>query len=352
WGALLFAYAAMYKGLGFGVRGAGGYVDPISQTRTYLGLLPSRLAVYLAAALLCVPSELSLIAAKFGRVLAVLGVVSALAFAGLVRRATRDLDTELERTLGWLLVGGVLALLPGAASIPGDRVLFLSNLAVMAALSLVILHAGSQGKGVISRWLARAGVALFGLVHVALAPLSFAFGAWQLAESSHVALDAAAKAEIPSLAGMTVAGIGLADPLIGMYLPASLYVAPRPEPRPSAVQLLSTSAHDHWVKRSGERSLEISVVNGALLEGALESLFRPLSAPLRAGDCLPLGAWTVQILEESAGRPTRFSVLFDRSVDDPSLTLLIWKGGALRRLTAPSLGKQELVKHELGPMGI
>ncbi len=60
----------------------------------------------------------------------------------------------------------------------------------------------------------------------------------------------------------------------------------------------------------------------------------------------------MQILEESAGRPTRFSVLFDRSVDDPSLALLIWKAGALRALAAPSVGKQVLVKHELGPMGI
>ena len=82
--------------------------------------------------------------------------------------------------------------------------------------------------------------------------------------------------------------------------------------------MLSTSAHDHLLKRTDERSLEITVLNGALLEGALESLFRPESAPLRAGDRLPLGAWTVQILEESAGRPTRFSVLFDRSLDDPS----------------------------------
>ena len=352
WGALFFAYAAMYKGLGFGVRGAGGYVDPIAQTRTYLELLPSRFAVYLAAALLCIPSELSMIVPSTGRILAALGVVAALAFAGMLRRALRALDSELERTLAWLLVGAFLAMFPEAASIPGDRVLFLPNLAVMASLAVVILHAGRIGQPVIFTWLARAGVALFALVHVALAPLSFAFGAWQFATSSHAALDAAAKAEIPVRPGLVVAGIGLADPLVGMYLPSSLYIAPRLEPRPTALQLLSTSAHDHLVKRTDDRSLEITVLNGALLEGALEFLFRPESAPLRAGDRLPLGAWTVHILEESAGRPTRFSVLFDRSLDDPSVALLIWKDGALRSLAAPSLGKQVLVKHQLGPMGI
>ncbi|HEY3254659.1 MAG TPA: hypothetical protein VGJ91_11950, partial [Polyangiaceae bacterium] len=139
WAALLFAYAAMYKGLGFGVRGAGGYVDPIAQPRVYLQLLPVRLSVYLEAALLGIPSELSMIAPKSARVLAALGVAAALAFAALLRRAARALDTELERTLAWLLVGALLAILPGVASIPGDRVLFLPNLAVSAAVAVVLL---------------------------------------------------------------------------------------------------------------------------------------------------------------------------------------------------------------------
>jgi hypothetical protein len=352
WGALLFAYAAIYKGFGFGVRGVGGYVDPIAQTRAYLELLPGRLAVYLGATFLCIPSELSSLLPKARGLMAALGVAAALAFAGLLRRAVRALDAELERTLAWLLVGAFLALLPGAASMPGDRVLFLANLAVAAALASVLLHAGSKAKPMIFTWLARAGVALFGFIHVVCAPLSFAFGAWQLAVTSHTALGAAAKAEIPARPGVAVAGIGLADPLVGMYLPGSLYIAPRPEPRPVSVQLLSTSAHDHLLKRTDDRTLEVTILNGTLLEGTFESLFRPRSVPLRAGERLPLGAWTVQILDDDAGRPTRFSVSFDRSVDDPTLSLLIWKAGALRSLAAPSVGQQVLVKHELGPMGI
>ena len=352
WGALFFAYAATYKGLGFGMRGAGGYVDPLVQARTYLELLPGRLAVYCAAALLCIPSELSMFAPKVAGILAALGALAVLVFAALLRRAAQALDAELERTLAWLLVGALLAVLPAAASMPGDRVLFLSNLGLIAALAVVLLHAGRAAKPALLTWLARAGVALFAVVHVVLAPLSFAFGAWQLTTTSRVALQAAANAEIPVRAGMTVAGIGLSDPLVGMYLPASLYIAQRPEPRPVAVHLLSMSAHDHRLKRTADRSLEITILNGVLLDNALESLFRPASAPLRAGELVPLGAWTVQILEESAGRPSRFSVTFDRSLDDPSLTLLIWKGGALRSLAAPGLGQEVIVKHERGPMGI
>jgi len=352
WGALLFAYAVTYKGLGFGVRGTGGYLDPIAQAPTYLALLPSRLAIYLDAALFGIPSEISMIVPNAGRSLAALGVVAALIFTSLLRRAARALDADCQRALAWLLVGALLSLLPGAASIPGDRVLFLANLALAPSLAVVLLHAGRAAEPLVFTWLSRAGVALFGFIHVVLAPLSFAFGTWQLANSSHAAMEAATKAEIPARQGLAVAGIGLADPLIGMYLPASLYLAPRPEPRPSAVQLLSTSAHDHLLKRTDDRTLELTVLNGALLEGALESLFRPETAPLRVGERMPLGAWTVQILQERAGRPVRFAVSFDRSLDDPGLAFLIWKGGRLRALAVPRVGQQVLVKHELGPMGI
>jgi len=352
WGALFVAYAALYKGFGFGVRLAGGYVDPITDTRAYLSLLPSRLAMYLGAALLCVPSELPLMVPKSGPMLAVLGVLTALAFGTLLRRALRPLESEVERTLAWLLLGGLLSLLPGAASLPGDRVLFLPNLALAPALAVVLLHAGRRATPMVLTWFARFGVALFGVIHIALAPLSFANFARQLASSSHAALELAANAEISARPGLMVVGIGLADPLVGMYLPASLYIAPRPEPRPIAVHLLSTSAHDHQLTRTDERTLEVNVLGGALLEGPFEALFRPASAPLRVGDRLTLGAWTVQILDENAGRPSRFSVSFDRALDDPTLAFLIWKGGKLRALPAPRVGERVLVKHELGPMGI
>jgi hypothetical protein len=352
WVALLFAYALLYKALGFGVRGAGAYIDPIAQPLAYLALAPSRLAVYASAALLCIPSELTMIAPRSVPLLAGLGIAAVLAVALLLLRALRSLPSELARTLSWLLLGALFAVLPGLASIPGDRVLFLSNLGVAAALSIVLHHAWARAQGGPGLWLSRLGVGVFGVVHLVLAPLSFAFGAWQLSTSSHAALAAASRAEIPARAGVTVVGIGLADPLVGMYLPAALYIAPRPEPRPRAVYLLSMSAHRHRVRRTDERTLEIALVGGTLLDGALEYLFRSPSSPLRAGDVTPLGAFSVHVLSDDAGRPTRFSVLFDRSLDDPSLAFVIWKGGGLRALTPPRVGQEVLIEHELGPMGI
>jgi hypothetical protein len=39
-------------------------------------------------------------------------------------------------------------------------------------------------------------------------------------------------------------------------------------------------------------------------------------------------------------------------VDDPSIAIVQWKDGALRALPAPVVGREVLVRHERGPIGI
>ncbi|HEX3852072.1 MAG TPA: hypothetical protein VHW01_13965 [Polyangiaceae bacterium] len=352
WGALFLTYAALYRALHYGVRNCGAYVDPIAQPLTYLSLLPTRLAVYLDSALLCVPSEISMLSARATPILAAMGVAAGLLFMALFRRALRELGSEQSRTHAWLFLGALLAVLPGIASIPGDRVLFLPDLALAPGLAVVLLYAGVKTEAAPLVLLSRIGLGFFALVHVVLAPLLFLFGAENLASTSHAAITAASHAEIPVRANLSVVGIGLSDPMVGMYLASALYVAPRPEPRPRAVQLLSMAAHDHSVTRTDDRTLEVTIRDGTMLEGALDYLFRPPSNPLHIGDTLPIGAWSIRILDETAGRPSRFSITFDRSVDDPSLAFLIWKDKALRALVPPKVGEQVLIKHEDGPMGM
>ncbi len=338
WGALIFVYAVAYVALGYGVRGSGAYIDPIASPGVYLAALPSRLAVFAEAALVCVPSEASMLVPHAAPILALLGVAATVALALLLRRALTRLDAPYGATFRWLLIGAVLATLPGIAGIPGDRILFMPNLGVAAALSVVILHAFKRGG------------ALFALIHVVLAPLVFVVCCARYASSSHVAAAAVSTAEIPARA--RVFGIGLSDPLLGMYLAPSLLFARDAATRPSEVSMLTISPHDHRVTRTGDRSLEIAIDGGALLDGAFEYVVRPPSAPLRTGDVVTFGTSTVRILADDGGKPTRFEVTFDRSLDDPSMVLLVWRGGALRALSLPPAGVEVRVAHEVGPMGI
>lgn len=353
WAALLLAYTLVYRARGYGVRGSGPYVDPIANPASYLAALPTRLAVYADAALLGPPAEITNLAAKLVPKLATLGVLGAIAFTLLLVLALSRLDAALRRTVHWLLAGAVLSVLPGAAGIPGDRILFMPTLGITAALAIIFLHAVKRGSSLpFIDFPARAGVVLFAFVHVVIAPLAFAFGAGRLASTSHAALAAASAAEIPARAGLRVYGIGLSDPLVGMYLASSLSLAPRPEPRPSEVHLLSVSPHDHRVRRTGERTIEIAVDSGTFFDSAFESLVRPATALMHAGDIVALGTSTVEILADAAGHPTRFAVTFDRPVDDPSIALVDWQSGALRTIAAMPIGAEVFIPHEVGPTGL
>ncbi|WP_437284642.1 hypothetical protein [Sorangium sp. So ce406] len=350
WVALALVYAIAYKALHFGAYGSGGYLDPIAEASTFLPALPVRLAVFAEAALIGVPAEVSALDPRAARVLAALGVLALLAFSLLLRRALRRIAPEHARTLRWLLVGAALALLPGAAGIPGDRVLFLPNLGIVAALATVLLHAGrAPEERALAAAPARAGVALFGLLHVVLAAPVFLFGVLHLTITSRTAMDVLARADLPRREGTRVLGIGLSDPLVGMYLASGLQLAF--DPPPATVDLLSMAGHDHRVRRVDARTLEIAV-DGRLLDGAFENVVRARRHPLRAGDVVPLGAWSVRVLADDAGQPTRFAVTFDRDLDDPSLAFLHWKDGGLRAVALPPIGGEVLLRHEPGPMGM
>ena len=60
----------------------------------------------------------------------------------------------------------------------------------------------------------------------------------------------------------------------------------------------------------------------------------------------------MEILADAAGHPTRFSVTFDRPVDDPSIALVDWQSGALRTIPALPIGAEVFIPHEVGPTGL
>ncbi len=64
-----------------------------------------------------------------------------------------------------------------------------------------------------------------------------------------------------------------------------------------------------------------------------------------------LGETRIEVVSEKAGSPTTLAVTFDRPLDDPSLAIVIWKDGAIRRLPALVIGGSIELRHEKGPVG-
>jgi hypothetical protein len=101
--------------------------------------------------------------------------------------------------------------------------------------------------------------------------------------------------------------------------------------------VLSLGTSEHQARRTGRDRFELWTEDGTLADGALAMAFRGKRG-VPAGTVVRTAVHEVRVLEARDGRPTRIEVRFPRSLDDPSLVLLEWRKGRLRRAQLPPLG--------------
>jgi len=325
------AYLVAYRLLGCGVKASGDYVDPLRNPLAFLLRVPAHLGPLVVSALVGIPSEATVAFPALLPPLLVLATLFAVAFYFLARHASP--------TVRWLLLGAFLATLPGLSGIVGDRVLFVPSLGIAAVMGSALANAWRRAR------VLAVGFALFQL---GVGPLFRLAQGASFAHSSRAAMELVARSDIPRAPGTRVFGIGIADPLMGMYLQPALILAGWPA---LPVQMLSVSLHDHVLRRTGERTMEIEVVGGSMLENGFETVVRPASEPLRRGDVVRLEGLTVEVLDDVQRKPNRFAVTFERSIDDPAIALVAFTHGALRRLPPLAVGASLPLPHEIGPVG-
>lgn len=344
--ALGVLYLVAYEAMGFGVRASGEYADPMTSPLLYLQSLPRHVGPLAFSQFFGIPSEASVAFPTLVPMMLALGTAAMVAFTLLLRRALRLASAEDRRALSWLLPGALLACLPGMSGIVGDRALFVPGLGLCATIGVTIACAARRDDAGKRPVLSLVGVGWLVLFQLLLAPLSFLAQDASFVGGSRAAASAVKAA--PLAKDNRVFGIGIADPLIGMYLQPVLVVNGGPA---LDTTMLTVSLHDHVVTRTAERTLEIEIVNGSLLENGFETVVRPRSAPMHAGDSVMVGGTRVLIVSEKDGSPTKLSVTFDRELSDPSLAIVIWKDGALRRLPALAIGESVKLPHQKGPAG-
>ena len=137
--ALGIAYLVAYTALGGGTRASGGYHDPISDPLGFCALAIVRVPILLGDAALAIPAELAFVTSHVA--LAIAGVVAVVVVA-IAWRVAKPSEGAL---LGWLALGGVLAVLPGVAGYPAGRVLLVPDLAFSAILGAIIAGGFASG---------------------------------------------------------------------------------------------------------------------------------------------------------------------------------------------------------------
>jgi len=334
--ALTVAYLAAYRALGMGTAASGIYVDPLEDPGRWLLEAVVKLPIFAGADLGGFTAVLSALEPQFTGPQVVVGLVASGLAAWVTRWAWPRLDGEHRRHLRWLLLGALGALVPALATFPADRLLEAASLGTTAwvASLLVAVHDAPDAPRSV-RWSAIP----LALVALAVMPLSslgsqatlLAMAGWgrQVAAEAELDEERLARAHHVVLAASTYE--------VGFYLP---YIRWLDEGVLSpSWRVLSIAPHAHRVHRTGPRELELEVVDGQMLTGLFEEMFRGPDDPLEVGETLRSGPLEAEVLQVGPVGPQRVRFTFDQDLDHPDYVLLAWTEAGLREVEPPRLGQ-------------
>jgi hypothetical protein len=345
-------YFVAYKAFGFGAFGNEVYVEPLSDPRGFALALARRLPILVGDLFAGVPSDLSHSLPKAPFIAA--GVV-AIGGIGLLYRAALPAIPEAERrAVRWLVPGALLALVATLGGIPGSRLLLLPSLGGAVLLATILRYglrrvAGAR-LGAAGLALRRFGWGAVALVHAVLAPILFAANALVLAPIARSIEEIARTAEIDGPRPSRVFVVAGSDPMAALF-PGFVRLVEEPRSMVSW-QVLSMAKYSHRLARNGASSFQLAPIEGRMLEGPFEKLYRTSRAPFRAGDVVAIDGAKVTVIAVDQGAPTLIEVRFDVPLEHASLCLLAWQGGRLRRIVLPRVGESVELVWEPGPTGM
>jgi hypothetical protein len=342
--SLLFVVAM--PALRYGSAHSGLYMSPLGEPLAFLGKLLSGLPVLAGDLVLGIPADwwsfgtpwkvLDWPAWQIG--LGLSGAVLAGALLLLVRSALTPSENRAVRVL---LVGALLALPPVLGSFVTTRLVLPASVGVSALLGAAIVASWRKLRG--GTPLARPffGVLLVLVVwlHGYRAP---SMGIDTLRFYSYVALSRTAwprSAQIyPTVAPNTRVVMPIAaDANDAAYVP--FVRALHGQPLLRGFRLLSGAPGRHRLVRTGERVLELSVLDEkALTDSVTGSLTRPHGEPFVVGDRVQIAGMQVEVLATRKSQPSRMRYTFDVSLDDPSLLFLASTERGLTRMALPPSG--------------
>ena len=362
--ALGVGYLLVRAGLGYGIAGSGFYIDPLTTPLRYASVAVHRLPLLLGDLLFGVGAEWDyagppwrawllqqhvlpdpwLTAASLQGVQLCAGIAAGLVALGLLWALGRGVLRERAPGARWLLLGGLLAIVPMCSTLPMSRLGLGAAIGVDAVLGL-LLWSALRAAWHAARWPARVGFALLALpliaVHLVYAGVRARRDVDYYAYLSRVEDDWVEHAQIDdaTIARQRVLVIAGRDWPSQWALAFARHLHGHPMPRSSA---LLSAAYDnpHVLLRPAPGVLELRIEGPPERASFRGSVYRPEVAPLRTGQRFVGAGFTVEILATAGGQPTRLRFGFPRSLDDSGYLFLYPRGGALRRVQLPAVGQR------------
>jgi hypothetical protein len=329
--ALVAIYVLVWQAAGHGTSAGTDYVDPVRAPIAFLRELPARLAV-LAGGIVMGGGAIDLwvLRPDFRGILKLAGVLETAAFATTLYVAWRATPAAQRRGAGWLGVAAVVSAVPFAGTPIGSRCLLVPLVGAAPLLAIVI-----------DRWRAsrrRAGAPhgrpfavaciVIAVIHLGLAPIGRLFTPLFLrtlmAERAAATLRDA-ELDPATVTRQTAVVLVAPDLIVGLH--GAFHAAVHRLPMPAAWRVVSWAPGPHRFVRIAVDALE--------MEAGATGFGRALPAP---GTVVSLRSMEVTVLPRSDSGDVRLRIRLDRSLDDPSLTLLAWRDDRLRAVEAPPVG--------------
>jgi hypothetical protein len=343
------------------------YIDPISEPLVFLVAALQRIPVFFADIVFGVPAfwwdagtpwrsyylSLEIFTPEMWRLIpdwkawhVLIGVAAGLLTFLVFLWAIRSPENRAPRELRWLLVGGLLALIPGAASFPSTRLVVPGLVGISAGWALVLLagYRTIRSSFVERRW------RMF-IVAILIAIGTGYFQIWRTTQRTYEEVDGRsyfhksvrewilqAPIDDRKVSSQDIFLINSIEHTSVVFSPFVRYFHGHPLPR--SCRILSAAPHAHDIERTATNELVFSVLGGNMLASDLEKLYRADRFPLQVGDTVQLDGLKVQIVSLYNDKPFSVRFTFDKPLEDPSYLFLFSSLHGLRRFTPPPVGQQ------------
>ena len=317
-------YLTVYGVLGGGTRGSGGYHDPLANPLGFAELAIVRVPILLGDAALAIPAELAFVASH--AVLALAGLV-ATGVVVLAYRATRPHPPGL----GWLR----------SPAWPRCCPAWQATRPAACCSSRTSRSRRSSDRSWLEAWLCRARAR----GSPCCSPSRTSCG--RRCASCTINTRSVAAAGSPSGSRARCAAssrpaaarflIAASDPFVFLYPHAVLAGTAR-----GAVtcwSVLSAARGRHRLTRTGEHELMLEPLDHPLLAGSFDVLFRAPDRAFIAGDTVDQCGATIRVIDVQHGLPSRLAISYQRRLDNPKLTFLVWRDHHLARIALPAIGE-------------
>lgn len=348
---LAISYYVFYRLNGFGAQHSGLYLDPGTDPLGYFAMAPGRFLMHLGNQFFMSPAEATLLRPGLEPLFIAVGLVALIIVAAALYALWPDLEEREQGALRWLMPGALIATLPSLAAIVNSRVLLAPSLGGSVVIAVIIIHAwrmkGALAVKPLKRRLLRSLMWVFLVLHLGISALiwpvqTVAFHGLMghLNDIMHTNdLDETRIAESKVLV------VNAPDPYTGVYPVMLRYFDGLPQAK--AWWLLSIAPFTHKLIRTGEREMELEIVDGQLFTTLIEKLFRSSDRPLRPGDRQDLKGLVITVLETGEEGPSRICLEFAEPPGSDLYQILVFKEGKYQRIIPPEIGDALILPHTL-----